>query len=97
MSFATKPARPLTTWPVRPSPPPSTRTNQFRFLVCCIALFLMPGVAHAYIDPGTGSMLFQSALAILFGVGAALGRVRRLAARVWAVLFRKSPPEGDEN
>lgn len=46
-------------------------------------LFLAAGVfllaersAYAYIDPGTGSLLYQAALTMLLGLGLAIRRIR---------------------
>jgi hypothetical protein len=58
-----------------------------RFLACCSALLLMPGLAHAYLDPGTGSLLFQSLLAVLFGVSVAWRRLREFVASCFRKLF----------
>ena len=42
-----------------------------------IALFLLAeGTASAYVDPGTGSLVYQTALTILLGVGLVFRRVR---------------------
>ena len=42
-----------------------------------VAVFLLAErPALAYVDPGTGSMLLQTALTILLGVGLVLRRVR---------------------
>ena len=54
-----------------------------------LVLLAMPATAHAYIDPGTGSLLFQSLLAVLFGVGVAFRRLKTVVARVWAFLLRR--------
>lgn len=59
-----------------------------------LALFLgFAAPAHAYVDPGTGSMLVQMAIA---GVAGALFYFRqmRLAVMAWVrrVVFRQVPP-----
>ena len=46
---------------------------------------LLPGRADAYIDPGTGSMIFQAALAAILGLGLVL---RTLRLKLWAFLKR---------
>lgn len=38
----------------------------------CAALVLAPAVAHAYIDPGTGSFVIQGIIAAVVGAGVAL-------------------------
>jgi hypothetical protein len=47
-------------------------------IALCVAVFLFVsyanGTVHAYLDPGTGSMLIQSALALFVGA-VTLGRV----------------------
>jgi hypothetical protein len=58
------------------------------FLVTAVFL-LAERSAYAYIDPGTGSLLYQAALTLLLGLvlavrrirGSIAGFVRRLAAR----------------
>ena len=40
------------------------------------AFLLGEGAAFAYIDPGTGSLLFQTALTMILGLGLVLRRVR---------------------
>ncbi len=37
--------------------------------------------AHAYIDPGTGSLIYQTALTLLLGAGLVLRRFRGSVAR----------------
>jgi len=64
-----------------------------RLLLCLLALVMMPVTAHAYIDPGTGSMLFQSLLAVLFGIGVAFRKIRDLIARLWAFVLRRPGPD----
>ncbi len=64
-----------------------------RLTVCTTALALMPVAAHAYLDPGTGSLIFQSLLAILFGIGVAFRQMRAWIARVWAFILRRPPPD----
>ena len=56
-----------------------------------LLLLAAPTPAHAYLDPGTGSMLIQAALAALFGLGLALRQVRsRLAAAArWLLRSRE--------
>lgn len=38
--------------------------------------------AHAYIDPGTGSLIYQTALTLLLGVGLIMRRARGSIARL---------------
>ena len=64
-----------------------------RLGLCLLALLLAPTAANAYIDPGTGSLLFQSLLAVLFGAGIALRKVRTWAARFWAFILRRPRPD----
>ncbi len=61
------------------------------FFTVAIALIVLIGErpAFAYIDPGTGSLIYQTALTVLLGLGLVLRRsrgsisrfVRRLAGR----------------
>jgi hypothetical protein len=50
-------------------------------LVLVVALFIFPGQAHAYLDPGTGSYLIQIVLATIVG---ALFAVRLFWGRIKA-------------
>lgn len=38
-------------------------------LATVVAALLAPAVAHAYVDPGTGSMVLQGVIAGILGVG----------------------------
>ncbi len=49
----------------------------------------MPITASAYIDPGTGSLVFQSLLALLFGVGVAFRKLKSWMAKLWALILRR--------
>ena len=51
-------------------------TTVFIALLTAAVFLLAERPALAYVDPGTGSMLLQTALTILLGVGLALRRVR---------------------
>ena len=57
--------------------------NKYLFLkklysIICILLlfFLFPSSSHAYVDPGTGSLLVQAIVAIIASVGAFWGSVK---------------------
>lgn len=45
-------------------------SNVVLFFACY--LLLMPRIAHAYLDPGTGSLIVQMTVAAVLGVGFAL-------------------------
>jgi hypothetical protein len=51
-------------------------------LVIPLGILWLPTQAHAYLDPGTGSLVFQSLVAVVAAAGAAIslfwGRLRRL-------------------
>jgi uncharacterized membrane protein AbrB (regulator of aidB expression) len=47
--------------------------NYFKLVMALLALFILfyviyPGEVHAYIDPGTGSIMLQVLIGILFGL-----------------------------
>lgn len=44
--------------------------------LAAVAFLLAERSAYAYVDPGTGSLLFQAALTMLFGLGLAVRRIR---------------------
>jgi hypothetical protein len=51
-------------------------------LVLPLSIFWLPSQAHAYLDPATGSLVFQSLVAVVAAAGAAIslfwGRLRGL-------------------
>lgn len=50
-------------------------------LVACFAVLLHAEAAQAYVDPGTGSLIFQAAIATLLGFGVVLRRRWRVLTR----------------
>ena len=38
---------------------------QFKFLIISLAFLLTPNLAHAYIDPGTGSLILQGIIGFI--------------------------------
>ena len=46
------------------------------FLLALAALLIAEQPAAAYVDPGTGSLLFQTVLTLIVGVGLVFRRVR---------------------
>jgi len=65
-------------------------------LVLCILvlLALVPGTAHAYIDPGSGSLLLQSLIALVVGGWLAF---RLFASRFWAKIRGKGPEDSADD
>lgn len=57
-----------------------------------LAVSAIPGVAHAYIDPGTGSVLVQALIAAVAMVGVFFGRIQ---AAIRRYLTRKDRPAGE--
>ena len=57
-------------------------------------LLLVPREAYAYIDPGTGSMVFQVLIAILLGAGAAVHRFRVRIGGAFHRIFRSLRDRG---
>jgi hypothetical protein len=61
------------------------RHTSLPVLVVLVTALAMPGAAHAYLDPGTGSFVLQMVLAAVLAVGASLkvlwGRIRCGAGR----------------
>lgn len=72
-----------------------SRASFGRLALCLAALLCVPVTASAYLDPGTGSLIFQSLLAVLFGVGVAFRQVRAWVAKAWAFILRRPPPGDD--
>ncbi len=57
-----------------------------------VLLFAVPSVAHAYLDPGTGSQVFQILIAVFVGAGFTLKVYwRRIKA-----FFRPESESSDE-
>lgn len=71
----------------------STSGTSTRTALCLLTLLAVPPTAHAYIDPGTGSLLFQSLLAVLFGIGVAFRKLRTWLTRFWAFVLRRPPTD----
>ena len=60
-----------------------------RVVLCVMTLGIAPVSAFAYLDPGTGSLLFQSLLAVLFGIGVAFRQLRAWISRAWSFVLRR--------
>ena len=61
-----------------------TSTSVPRWLIVATAAWLLlfnERPAYAYIDPGTGSLIYQTALTLLLGAGLVLRRFRGSVAR----------------
>ena len=56
-----------------------------------LPLLLWPDQAHAYLDPGTGSMIVQAVLAAILGLGIVF---RKLRFRIWSLLKRIAGSRG---
>ena len=66
----------------------------YRSVVATIAVLLVPSVAHAYLDPGTGNLLLQGMLGVL-ATGVILAR--SLWSRLfWFVTRRDSSPRASD-
>ena len=52
--------------------------------------------AYAYIDPGTGSLIYQTALTVLLGLGLMLRRSRESIARFVRRLSGRDMPDADQ-
>ena len=63
-------------------------------ILACAVFLLAERPASAYVDPGTGSMLLQTALTVFIGVGLVLRRVRgSIVSFVKRLGGRESAPE----
>jgi hypothetical protein len=74
-------------------PKQSSSVGALRLLVCLLALAAVPATANAYIDPGTGSVVFQSLLALLFGAGVAFRKVREWTGRFRDFILHRPRPD----
>ena len=68
-------------------------TQMQKYFWFSLGLFLLSSDAHAYLDPGSGSLLFQAVLALLFSVGMGWRRIKQLIRG----LFKKSPKKFDDS
>jgi hypothetical protein len=57
------------------------------FLILAVLAF--PSEAHAYVDPGAGSLIYQTLLAVLLGLGFVLRSTREKIARMMKGLFSR--------
>lgn len=46
------------------------------FILCLVAFALLPTVAHAYLDPGTGSIILQALVAGIVSMSVAFSSLR---------------------
>ena len=67
--------------------PPNSRSS-VAWLVAFVAYFLVAAApaAHAYVDPGTGSYIFQLVVGALLGAAVA---VKVFWRRIWGFLTRR--------
>jgi hypothetical protein len=65
-----------------------------RFLFIA-AVLAFPSDAYAYIDPGAGSLIYQTILAVLLGLGFFLRSAREKIGRVVKGLFAKRSGPAD--
>ena len=63
-------------------------------LFCAALMGIGTEQAHAYLDPGTGSMLLQGLLAALAGLVVAMGSFRAAVSRLWPFRRRKKASDG---
>jgi len=53
--------------------------------------------AHAYIDPGSGSMMIQALIAVIAAVGTSLGVFRTRVNKFLQRIFGKKRDAGDDS
>lgn len=52
-------------------------------------LIIFSSPAHAYIDPGTGSMLIQTLIAVVAAIGVSIGVLRNRIKQFFCQIFGK--------
>ena len=62
-------------------------------LLCAVFVLVLVKRAHAYIDPGTGSMLVQAAIAAVAAVSVSIGVFRRRLRSFFGRLFGRKKDE----
>ena len=62
------------------------------FIIILLFLFILirPNIAHAYVDPGTGTLLFQMAIAVIVGSLFFLKNLRTKIVKFIRGVFSKS-------
>ncbi|MCD6297543.1 MAG: hypothetical protein J7M30_10350 [Deltaproteobacteria bacterium] len=65
-------------------------------LLCAVFPLVFAKRAHAYIDPGTGSMLVQAALAAVAAASVSIGVFRRRIRSFFGRLFGRKKDKKDE-
>ena len=65
--------------------------KKIRYLVICLlTFFLFNNSAHAYLDPGTGSLIFQAIIALFAGIATAISIYWRKFKDFISNLFSKN-------
>lgn len=64
------------------------------FLYVLLFLLVFPSIAYAYLDPGTGSYVFQVVVAMIFGAGFA---IKIFWKKLRNILFHKNDLKEDSN
>ena len=73
------------------------RNRSYRILfVVAGVMLLSPGVAHAYLDPGTGSFILQMLVGALLGGVVAIGVFRRRVVDFLKRLFGRGRQQDDK-
>ena len=62
-------------------------------LLCAVFVLVLVKRAHAYIDPGTGSMLVQAAIAAVAAASVSIGIFRRRLRSFFGRLFGRKKDE----
>ena len=72
--------------------PGMTKRTKYALLIFALLNFTLAGVcdAAAYLDPGTGSILFQGVIAAVASGMAVIVTARRAVARFFAGLFKRN-------
>jgi hypothetical protein len=65
-----------------------------RSFLALVVVLLVPAAARAYIDPGSGSLVFQGIIAAVLGVGVA---IRLFWQRIKARLTGRRRPDPDRD
>jgi len=65
-------------------------SNRCAKIYFALALFATPTLVHAYIDPGTGSLLIQGLIALVVG---ALFTLKTWWHRLRSLFARRPPPQ----
>ena len=68
-----------------------------KLLYLIILFFINPSIAYAYLDPGTGSIIFQVFVSIIAAIAAFFSLARYKLKEFFKSLFKKKTDDTDKD